>query len=95
MRCIIVFAKRYGYGSLWRVVVFQDNTSTIQWAAGIENFHRTKHIERKYNYSREAWADGIVEIRYCPTAEMTADILTKALIGDVYMYHRANLLGHW
>jgi hypothetical protein len=82
-------------GSRGPVVVFQDNTSTIQWAAGIENFHRTKHIERKYNYSREAWADGIVEIRYCPTAEMTADILTKALIGDVYMYHRANLLGHW
>ena len=77
------------------VVVFQDNTSTIQWAAGTENFHRTKHIERKYNYSREAWADGIIEIRYCPTAEMTADILTKALVGDVYVYHRNNLLGHW
>jgi hypothetical protein len=77
------------------VVLYQDNTSTIQWAAGVENFHRTKHIARRYHFTREAWADGIVEIRYCPTEQMVADILTKPLIGEQFAGHRRSLLGLW
>ena len=61
-------------------IVYQDNTSTIQWAAGQENFHKTKHVDRKYHYIRELWADRLIEIRYCPTKAMAADILTKPLI---------------
>jgi len=77
------------------VIVYQDNTSTIQWAAGSDNFHRTKHIARKYHFSREAWIDGIIEIRFCPTEEMVADILTKPLIGEQFAKHRTRLLGLW
>ncbi len=77
------------------VIVYQDNTSTIQWAAGSDNFHRTKHIARKYHFSREAWIDGIIEIRFCPTEEMVADILTKPLIGEQFARHRTRLLGLW
>ena len=77
------------------VVLYQDNTSAISWAAGEDNFHRTKHIERRYHFTREAWADGIIELRYCPTADMIADILTKPLIGDQFLRHRASLLGLW
>ena len=77
------------------VVIYQDNTSTIHWAAGVDNFHRTKHIERKYNFSREAWADGTVDIRFCPTVDMTADILTKPLLAELFQRHRVKLLGLW
>lgn len=77
------------------VVIYQDNTSAISWAAGADNFHRTKHIERRYHFTREAWAEGIIEIRYCPTADMVADILTKPLIGDDFLRHRTRLLGSW
>ena len=77
------------------IIVYQDNTSTIQWAAGADNFHRTKHIERKYHFSREAWVNGVIEIRFCPTALMIADILTKPLIGELFVQHRASMLGLW
>jgi hypothetical protein len=33
-------------------------------------------------------------IVWCPTEEMTADALTKALHGPVYEYHKAALMGH-
>ena len=48
-------------------------------------FHgRSKHIEIKYHFVRDKVAEGIVEIQYCPTTEMIADMLTKALPKDVF-----------
>jgi hypothetical protein len=76
-------------------VLYQDNTSTIHWALGLDNFHKTKHVERKYHYIREVWAARIVDIRYCPTKSMIADVLTKPLIKEDYMRLRDRLLGLW
>jgi hypothetical protein len=76
-------------------VLYQDNTSTIHWALGLDNFHNTKHVDRKYHYIRELWATRIIDIRYCPTKSMIADILTKPLIKDEYIRLRDRLLGLW
>ena len=76
-------------------VLYQDNTSTIHWALGLDNFHKTKHVDRKYHYIRELWATRIIDIRYCPTKSMIADILTKPLIKDEYIRLRDRLLGLW
>ena len=40
---------------------------------------RTKHINIRYHYIREAVEDGMIELQYCPTNEMNADLLTKPL----------------
>jgi len=40
---------------------------------------RSKHIAIKYHFTREKVLSGEVAIEYCPTAEMVADALTKAL----------------
>ena len=40
---------------------------------------RTKHIDIKYHYVREATEKEDIELEYCPTDIMFADILTKAL----------------
>ena len=37
---------------------------------------RTKHIDIRYHYIREALCD---KIEYCPTERMIADLLTKPL----------------
>ena len=37
---------------------------------------RTKHIDIKYHYVREALTNGVIDLVYCPTQQMTADILT-------------------
>ena len=40
---------------------------------------RTKHIDIKYHYIREAVNEKLISIRYCCTEKMLADILTKGL----------------
>ncbi len=40
---------------------------------------RTQHINIKYHYLQEKVASLEIEFKYCPTEQMLADILTKAL----------------
>lgn len=43
-------------------------------------FHqRTKHIDIRYHFLRNAVIDGTLDTFYCPTTDMIADIMTKAL----------------
>jgi hypothetical protein len=39
----------------------------------------TKHINIKYHYLQEKVASLEIEFKYCPTEQMLADVLTKAL----------------
>ena len=57
----------------------EDNQGTISIAKNPVNHGRTKHIDIQYHYIREAVLEGIVDIKYCPTSEMIADIFTKPL----------------
>ena len=61
--------------------IYNDNQSAISLAhAELGQFHaRTKHIDIRYHFIREKIKDGMIEVTYCPTNEMTADILTKPL----------------
>jgi hypothetical protein len=56
-----------------------DNQSCIALAKNPENHARSKHIEIKYHFIREKIEDKSVEILYCPTEEMIADIFTKQI----------------
>ncbi len=62
-------------------IIYSDNQSAISLAhAELGQFHaRTKHIDIRYHFIREKIQDGTLEVIYCPTSEMTADIMTKAL----------------
>jgi hypothetical protein len=62
-------------------LIYNDNQSAISLAhAELGQFHaRTKHIDIRYHFIREQIETGTLEVVYCPTTEMTADILTKAL----------------
>ncbi len=62
-------------------IIYSDNQSAISLAhAELGQFHaRTKHIDIRYHFIREKIQEGTFEVIYCPTSEMTADILTKAL----------------
>ena len=59
--------------------VLCDNKAAIAVVQDYGNFPSTKHIEIKHLYAREVQMNGNVKIEFCPTDEMTADILTKAL----------------
>ena len=61
------------------ILIKEDNQGTISIARNPISHSRTKHIDVKFHYIREALEDGIIDLIYCPTEQMTADILTKPL----------------
>jgi transposase InsO family protein len=59
--------------------LFCDNQAAIKLATE-DNFHaRTKHIDIRYHFIRQVITDNTLTLIYCPTDDMTADILTKSL----------------
>jgi ribonuclease HI len=62
--------------------VYEDNQGAIALANNPEYHARTKHIDIQYHFVRECVENGDIELEYCPTADMVADALTKALPKD-------------
>jgi hypothetical protein len=52
---------------------------TIALAHNPEHHARTKHIDIQYHFVRNCVEDGTARLEYCPTEDMVADGLTKAL----------------
>jgi len=60
--------------------LFSDNQSAIALAHSNGQFHaRTKHIDIRYHFIKFCIEDLSIDLIYCPTEEMTADIFTKPL----------------
>ena len=60
-------------------IIMEDNQGAICIARNPVTQTRTKHIDVRYHYVREALAEGTIDLQYCPTETMVADILTKPL----------------
>ena len=61
------------------MLLYCNNQSDIA-VAKHDQFHAcTKHIDIRYHFICEAITRNIIEVRYCPTQHMIADIFTKAL----------------
>ena len=58
-------------------VLMEDNQGAIAISKNPVGHARTKHIDIRYHYIREAMQNGIINLHYCPTEEMIADLLTK------------------
>ncbi len=61
------------------ITMMEDNNSCIKIAQNDEFHQRTKHIDVKYHFIREALEKGIVEIKRVDSKENIADIFTKPL----------------
>ena len=60
-------------------VVLEDNQGTIAMVKNRVSHFRTKHIDIRYHYVREAVQEGVISLHYCPTEKMIANLLTKPL----------------
>jgi len=74
------------------VPMLTDNQACLAFLRDHTTSPRAKHIDIRYHAAREKVEEGIVSFEYLRTAEMIADILTKALPAPKFHYFRG-LLG--
>ncbi|KAH9725226.1 hypothetical protein KPL70_007794 [Citrus sinensis] len=71
--------------------IWCDNVSAIEQAKNLFYHSRTKHIELDMHFIRDKVLAKELEIRYIPSEEQIADILTKPLTFIHFNYSRAKL----
>ena len=76
---LLRFLKEIGYDISNQNIIHCDNQSAIALAHNPEHHARTKHIDIQYHFVRNCIEDGTTRLEYCPTEDMVADGLTKAL----------------
>jgi hypothetical protein len=54
---------------------------------------KTKHIDMKYYFVKEHMQLGTIKLRYLPTGDMVAYMMTKPLHGPALVKHKSAILG--
>jgi len=87
------FLEAQGY-TIQSNIIYQDNMSTLSLAKNgyVSSSKRTKHIKAKYFFVRHFYRTGEVDLKFCPTEQMWADVLTKPLQGAKFRQMRAFLM---
>ncbi len=60
-------------------LLYEDNQGAIALSKNPDNHSRTKHIDVRYHYIRDLVEKKKIQVDYCPTTNMLADIMTKGL----------------
>jgi hypothetical protein len=86
------FVECQGY-NIDECIIFQDNMSALSLEKNgrVSSSKRTKHIKAKYFLIKDYYNAGEIDLRYCPTDSMWADVLTKPLQGQKFRDMRAFL----
>lgn len=72
--------------------ILEDNTSVISIVeSGTAYKGRMRHLEVSQRYVCQLQEDGDVDVRYTPTEEQVADMLTKPLPKEAFQKHRCGL----
>jgi hypothetical protein len=59
-----------GFKQTEPTTLFEDNAGAIDMVNGRGSFHKRKHINVKYHYTRELIKKGVLSVVYCPTDKM-------------------------
>ena len=73
--------------------VFEDNEACMAIATNKLSGSKIRHIKIDYHYIRQLIAERVIRLEPCNTKKMVADIFTKALPKDQFVYLRDRLLG--
>lgn len=66
-------------GSSSTVLLYNDSQSAQKLVANYVCHRKSKHIDIRYHFIKDAVNDKIIDLKYLPTTDMPADVLTKAL----------------
>ena len=75
-------------------VIGEDNQACIAMATNAVTSSRAKHIDIRYHFMRDLINSGEIILKYVPTSDMIADMLTKALSQDVFTHLRKLMMGN-
>ncbi len=78
------------------VWIYCDNQSALTIASQAQHaFHaRMKHYAIKYHFIHDSINKQLIQVEYCPTDEMIANIFTKALLHAKFVKLRDKLMGN-
>lgn len=61
------------------IVLYEDNQSTIRQLETEQLQRRSKHVDTKFQFTKDLVQQGVLTVIYCPSEHMVADMLTKPL----------------
>lgn len=73
--------EEIGLKDLTDITIYNDNMGAIKLAENSVFHNRSKHIDIRFHFIREAVNEGLVRVEHLGTNWMIADILTKGLAG--------------
>jgi len=79
------FMQELGLKNFANTTVYNDSISAQKLATNPVFHGRTKHIDIRYHFVREALKDNLIDLEYLCTEDMIADVLTKALSVDKHL----------
>lgn len=71
--------KDLGHAQDEATVIFEDNAGCIALSENPVFHKRSKHIDIRYHFIRERVANNEIKVKYIPTEDQLADLLTKGL----------------
>lgn len=73
--------KELGFEELSKITIYNDNQSAGKLALNPVFHSRSKHIDIKFHFIRQALQDHPLKLEYLSTEDMIADVFTKPLSG--------------
>jgi uncharacterized OB-fold protein len=71
--------KDLGMSKYSPTILFCDNQGAISLAKNPTHHAKTKHVDVQLHFIRDHIDKGTIDVKYCPTDDMLADIMTKGL----------------
>ena len=72
-------------------LILVDNNGAIELAKNPKHHDRTKHIDIRHHFIREAIESKLIELQRVDTSQNTVDIFTKALSVELLQKHAKGL----
>ena len=79
-----VLLEDLGFTQVGATTIHADNQGCIALSRNPVSHSRAKHIDIRHHFIRERVENKEVDLKFCPTKNMVADILTKALPRETF-----------
>lgn len=91
-----VLLEDLGFKQVLATIIHGDNQGCIALSHNPVAHSRAKHIDIRHHFLRERIVTSEIDLRYCSTKDMLADIFTKQLPHDTFERFRSTLgVGAW